>query len=173
MDLHGEDPVHMDNEFRNTIPLFTVQNGEQGLTIFTDVVGDSVMGLANVTSAALAADTLRVQQHSPHTLQMVVDVRRRGAPVSGDIIGSYSVQCTVAGSQLSYRCKGFGKGPAAKAKAGGPPPPQGEPAAEPEVLFILPIANEPAAVMPAAVVPGATALRDDVPMADQPAAEED
>ena len=152
----------LDNESRRALPIFSVENDDNGLYIFTDGPDDSMMGLTSVRSSALAADVIRVQQRAPHSLRMVVEVRRRGLPISGDAIGAYTLECTEQGAQLSYRTKGHGKGhmaavakaaalPVAKApgpaiaKAPGPPAPAAPMAVEPAVEpAVPPIAAEPA-----------------------------
>ena len=86
-------------------------NQHDSLQIFTDSLdNNSRMGHTMVLSSAVAGDAIRVQEHRPHTLSMVVEVRRNGLPVSADTIGAHTLRCNESGAMLSYRTKGLGKG---------------------------------------------------------------
>jgi hypothetical protein len=105
------------------------------------------MGRAMLQSGAVAADVVRVQEHGPHTLQMVVEVRRRGLPVSADTIGAYTVRCNESGAELSYRPKGHGNGgKGGKGAVAAAALPDG-------ALVGAPVAPPPVAVESAAPVP--------------------
>ena len=117
-----------DNDMRRAMPIFEVRNEDDGVWVDIECP-DEGAGSASLHATGVNTSDVTVVAHSPHLVQIRVDVGKAGAPpVAGRVIGQYEFVANSAGTSALYRCKGHGKGaapvpvPLHPAKAGLPVP---------------------------------------------------